>query len=60
MGASYQSSGIGAVEAEESDGRNDLVGGSRGGVGPGLDEGSRGPRGAEKGVSRQHGWRCVV
>lgn len=52
----YQGSSIGAIEAEESDGRFDgLVGG---GVGANLRcEGSRGscsPGGSEERLSRQH------
>ncbi len=64
----YQSSGIGAVETEESDrGLDPLAGGRRGGgERSGLAEDGplrrRGPHGAEQCLSRQHGWcgiRCV-
>lgn len=51
----YQSSGIGAVETEESHGRLDLAGGGGGGIATGL--GVDNPRGAEKGLSRQHDGR---
>lgn len=59
IGGAYQSSGIGAVEAEEGDGSLDLL--ARGGCSEGADLAGNGalrssrPRGAEHSLSREHG-----
>ena len=63
-GRAYQGRSVGAVDAEEGDGGEDLVAaGGGGGIGAGLGEGGslgdRGPRGAEQCLSRQHGWMGV-
>lgn len=59
QGGAYQSSSIGAVEAEERDGSLDLLVGGSGSVGAGLGLdgalGGGGPRGAEHCLSREHG-----
>ncbi len=58
-GWAYQSSGIGAVEAEEGDRRLHLLARGRRGKGAGLAEestlGSCRPRGAQQCLSREHG-----
>ena len=59
IGGAYQSSGIGAVEAEEGDRRVDLLARGRRGEGADLAEegalGSCRPRGAQQCLSREHG-----
>ena len=58
-GRAYQSSGIGAVEAEEGDRGLHLLARGRRGKGAGLAEestlGSCRPRGAQQCLSREHG-----
>jgi hypothetical protein len=60
-GCSYQSSSVGAIEAEQSHGRLDGFGRGRG-VGSGQSPlRSSGPHGAEQGLSGQHdAWWLVM